>query len=83
MLCLLLLGWITGSKSDINEPILASMTWTEDNGFKLVPNVLANTVDTVAWANFTNAINQTGWSYLEIRTEGKFPDKIQVKSSIL
>ena len=36
--------------------------------------------ETVAVANFTNAVNQTGWSYLEIKTSPRFPDEIQVSS---
>ncbi len=61
-----------------NEPILASMTWSEKEGFKIRENELTSTPDTVAWANFTNAINETGWSYLEVKTDSRFPDKVQV-----
>ena len=65
------------------EPILASMTWTEKDGFKLIENQLnVNDADTVAVANFTNAINETGWSYLEVTTYPQFPDKVQVGGSI-
>ena len=40
------------------------MTWTEKDGFKLIENQLnANDADTVAVANFTNAINETGGSF--------------------
>ena len=65
------------------EPVLASMTWTEKDGFKLIENQLnVNDADTVAVANFTNAINETGWSYLEVTTYPQFPDKVQVGGSI-
>ena len=65
------------------EPVLASMTWTEKDGFKLIENQLnANDADTVAVANFTNAINETGWSYLEVTTYPQFPDKVQVGGSV-
>lgn len=77
-LLLLLVTFTTcchGQEAD--RPVLASMTWSKHNGFDLVQGKLTTTVDTVAWANFTNAINQTGWSYLEIKTDPKFPDKIQ------
>ena len=40
------------------------------------------TPNAVAWANYTNAINSTGWSYLEVNTEERFPDKIQVLGSL-
>ncbi len=33
---------------------------------------------TLAWGNFTNAINQTGWSFLEIKTNEHFEDVLQV-----
>ena len=59
------------------------MTWTEKDGFKLIENQLnVNDADTVAVANFTNAINETGWSYLEVTTYPQFPDKVQVGGSI-
>ena len=60
------------------NPIVASMSWTPENGFELMRNVLANGPNVVAKANFTNAINETGWSYLEIVTMPEFPDKVQV-----
>lgn len=61
------------------EPILASMTWTEKDGFRLIEGKLnVNDANTVAAANFTNAINATGWSYLEVKTFPQFPDNVQV-----
>ena len=60
------------------RPILASLNWSLENGYQMVPGKLVQGPETVAWANFTNAINQTGWSYLEVTTNAKFPDKIQV-----
>jgi hypothetical protein len=63
-------------------PIYASMTWSQDSGFSLVVDKITTTEDTVGWANFTNAINQTGWSYLEIKTHEQFADKIQVSVGI-
>eukprot|EP00095_Tigriopus_kingsejongensis_P006305 maker-scaffold61_size441589-snap-gene-0.13 protein:Tk06305 transcript:maker-scaffold61_size441589-snap-gene-0.13-mRNA-1 annotation:"hypothetical protein DAPPUDRAFT_213420" len=59
------------------DPNLGSMVWTPKSGFKLVEGGLRQKFDTVAWANYTNDINQTGWSYLEVETDPKFPDKIQ------
>ncbi len=61
-----------------NEPILASVLWSEDAGFHIAEE-LSKSPKTVAWGNFTNAINSTGWSYLEIKTDSNFPDKVQVK----
>ena len=69
------------NKDDINQnprPILASMTWSYEKGFGLETDQISTTTDTVGWVNFTNAINQTGWSYLEVKTHANFPDKIQV-----
>ena len=60
------------------KPIVASMSWTPENGFQLMKNELAEGPNVVAKANFTNAINETGWSYLEIVTMPQFPDKVQV-----
>ena len=62
------------------DPILASMTWSSENGYKLVQNQLLDSEETVAVVNFTNAINKTGWSYLEIKTSSQYPDYVQVKS---
>ena len=70
------------NKDDINQnprPILASMTWSYEKGFGLETDQISTTTDTVGWVNFTNAINQTGWSYLEIKTHEHFADKIQVR----
>ena len=73
----------TFSPNSKQEPVLASMTWTEKDGFKLIENQLnVNDADTVAVANFTNAINETGWSYLEVTTYPQFPDKVQVGGSV-
>ena len=60
------------------DPILASMTWSSENGYKLVQNQLLDSEETVAFVNFTNAINKTGWSYLEIKTSSQYPDYVQV-----
>ena len=65
-------------KQNFQAPILASMTWSQEKGFDLVLDRITHSVDTVGWVNFTNAINQTGWSYLEIKTYDQFDDKIQV-----
>ena len=65
-------------KQNFQAPILASMTWSPEKGFNLVLDRITHSVDTVGWVNFTNAINQTGWSYLEIKTYDRFDDKIQV-----
>jgi hypothetical protein len=66
---------------NVGSSLLASMTWTHDDGFVVVDGKLTTSVETVAWINFTNAINETGWSYLEIKTDHRFPDKIQVKET--
>ena len=69
--------------STTNAPVLASMKWSTDAGFSVVEDYLTTSIDTVAWLNYTNAINATGWSYLEIKTDHRFPDKIQVSIEIL
>ena len=61
------------------RPIYASMTWSQATGFSLVVDKISTSENTVGWVNFTNAINQTGWSYLEIKTHEQFADKIQVR----
>ncbi|XP_022373191.1 putative phospholipase B-like 2 isoform X2 [Enhydra lutris kenyoni] len=33
--------------------------------------------DAVAWANLTNAIRETGWAFLELRTNGRCNDSLQ------
>lgn len=57
---------------------LATVTWTFEDGFQLQDDRLHMSPDSVAWANFTNQVNSTGWSYLEVQTSDQFPDKIQV-----
>ena len=60
------------------DPILASMTWSSENGYKLFENQLLDSEETVAIVNFTNAVNKTGWSYLEVKTSSDYPDYVQV-----
>jgi hypothetical protein len=69
----------TDTSGDASPPVLASMKWSADEGFSVVEGHLTTSIDTVAWLNYTNAINATGWSYLEIKTDHRFPDKIQVR----
>ncbi|XP_071504037.1 putative phospholipase B-like 2 [Diadema antillarum] len=33
--------------------------------------------DAVAWANFTETVNKTGWAHLTVTTNGSYPDAIQ------
>ena len=66
-----------------NSPVLCSMKWSADAGFSVVEGHLTTSIDTVAWLNYTNAINATGWSFLEIKTDHRFPDKIQVSGEVL
>ena len=60
------------------DPVLASVTWNKRDGFGIVQGLAEDNDKVVAWGNFTNRINQTGWSYLEIKTNQNYPDKIQV-----
>ena len=32
----------------------------------------------IAWGNFTNEIDSTGWSYLEVTASPQFADAVQV-----
>ena len=68
----------TTANVEASAPVLASMKWSTDAGFSVVEGYLTTSIDTVAWLNYTNAINATGWSYLEIKTDHRFPDKVQV-----
>ncbi len=69
---------VSADPGKTDPPVLASMLWSRESGFRLVEGSLTRTPETVARANFTNAVNATGWSYLEVDTEEKFPDKVQV-----
>lgn len=69
----------TDSQESSAATALASVTWNSSHGFRVIEGTLSTSNDTVAWGNFTNATNQTGWSFLEINTNEKFPDKVQVK----
>ncbi|TRY78809.1 hypothetical protein TCAL_07583 [Tigriopus californicus] len=59
------------------DPRLGSLIWTPAGGFKLMDGGLRQMYDTVAWANYTNHINKTGWGYLEVQTDPAFEDKVQ------
>jgi len=43
-------------------------------GYQLLESV-------VVWANFTNDQKKTGWMYLEISSNTKFPDEVQAKAA--
>ena len=72
------------TKATTPDPVLVSMSWEKDKGFNLVENHLVEgspgfeDKSFVASANFTNAINQTGWSYFEVKTNGHHTDRFQV-----
>ncbi|XP_064459280.1 putative phospholipase B-like 2 [Ornithodoros turicata] len=78
MLLLLLQLW---SVSSLQKSVrgtttsLASVTWDGTNGRFDVHD--GNRSDAIAWGNFTNDINNTGWSYLEIYTNSFFMDHQQ------
>ena len=71
--------------SQAKEPALASVTWTSEDGYQLRElddkSILSTNRDSVVTANFTDALFQTGWSYLEITTNEQFTDDRQVRSS--
>jgi len=76
------LGFII-AVSALEEPKLATVLWSKSHGFQMVDGKLMKSGDegyeaVAAWGNFTNEVNSTGWSYLEISTNDKMPDKIQV-----
>lgn len=58
-------------------PIFSTVQWSPSSGFSLIKGPLNKTSQTVAWGSFTNAINQTGWSFLEVETDPSYPDEIQ------
>ena len=72
------------TKATTPDPVLVSLSWEKDKGFNLVENHLVEgspgfeDKSFVASANFTNAINQTGWSYFEVKTNGHHTDRFQV-----
>ena len=73
-----------GRSVDADEDtIYAKVLWnTEEGGFRLMKEPLIQQGqeddEVVAWGTFTNNINSTGWSFLEISTKESFPDKMQV-----
>lgn len=62
------------------DPVLATVTWDKQGGYDIVENQLLSGNNVAAWINFTNTINQTGWSYLEVKTNDALPDQIQVRT---
>nr|XP_054749532.1 putative phospholipase B-like 2 isoform X2 [Lytechinus pictus] len=60
---------------NISKNVIASVTYDpSQETFELVEGRIENAV---AWANFTDAINQTGWSHLTVTTNGSYTDSIQ------
>ena len=62
---------------DVN--IKASLLWRPITGYTIVDGELTSSDDTLAWATFKNDINQTGWTYLEVKTFSRFDDQKQVR----
>ncbi|XP_059091738.1 putative phospholipase B-like 2 [Tigriopus californicus] len=73
------------AKSEVPEipetPLLATVEWSPSTGFSMSKGSLTKKATTVAWGNFTNAINQTGWSFFEVETDASFPDEIQAHAA--
>jgi len=76
---LLLFNFICGLET-APKPVIVSALWSHEHGFKVVSGV-SDTKHTVGVANYTNAVNQTGWAYLEIETYEQFPDEIQAHAA--
>ncbi|XP_067861820.1 putative phospholipase B-like 2 [Heptranchias perlo] len=58
-----------------SEAMLRSVVLDKRNGrLQVVPGLRR---DGIAWANFTDRIKTTGWSYLELTTNGTYNDSIQ------
>ncbi|XP_055775925.1 putative phospholipase B-like 2 isoform X3 [Salvelinus fontinalis] len=68
-LCVLYLSW-TPVQTEISSAVLDKQTGqlSLQEGFRN---------DYVAWANFTDDIKNSGWSYLEVTTSGRYNDSIQ------
>lgn len=79
---LLISANLVASQEPPEHPISASILWNAKEGFRYVegPEALNTHDDKIAWATYTNAINSTGWAYLEVSTAASFPDRIQVMS---
>jgi len=77
-LLLMLIEGISPCFGSASKSYVATVTWTPRNGYQLLENKLHHSPDTVAWGNYTNEVNSTGWSYLEVHTSDQFPDKVQV-----
>eukprot|EP00094_Tigriopus_californicus_P004234 TCALIF_04081-PA protein Name:"Similar to Tep1 Telomerase protein component 1 (Rattus norvegicus)" AED:0.30 eAED:0.29 QI:0/0.3/0.18/0.63/1/1/11/0/2784 len=77
--------WETQIANEVPEipetPLLATVEWSPSTGFSMSKGSLTKKATTVAWGNFTNAINQTGWSFFEVETDASFPDEIQAHAA--
>ncbi|XP_019646656.1 PREDICTED: putative phospholipase B-like 2 [Branchiostoma belcheri] len=71
--CLLLFSFVFSAVSDGSK--LASVRY--DEGTKTYQ--ITDTLDTgaAAWANFTDRISSTGWSFLTVTTNEKYNDSVQ------
>ncbi|XP_072443457.1 putative phospholipase B-like 2 [Chiloscyllium punctatum] len=67
---LLLLGLGRAASPELHRSVLL-----ENSGrLRLVPGLRP---DGIAWANFTDRIKSSGWSYLELTTNGSYSDNLQ------
>ncbi|XP_076344421.1 phospholipase B domain containing lamina ancestor isoform X2 [Tachypleus tridentatus] len=65
-----------GLHKNVNATTYASVTFDPSTGWYHIHENIRN--DSVAWATFTDEIFKTGWSYLQISTNGTWKDSVQV-----
>ncbi|XP_028400611.1 putative phospholipase B-like 2 [Dendronephthya gigantea] len=58
-----------------DEALYASVVWDPLSNHLYVEDAVLP--DAVAWGRFSNEVNKTGWSYLEVHTTRGYPDDIQ------
>jgi hypothetical protein len=60
------------------EPVLATLYLDSQGQYQVELGSLNRTAAaTLATANYTNRINETGWAFLDLATNGEWPDKVQ------
>ena len=73
-----LIFFLAGSAVRCQDPVLATLYLDPQGRYQVELGSLNKTAPaTLATANYTNRINQTGWAFLDLATNPEMPDKLQ------
>jgi len=76
LFCLQAISCISWQHDTSTNGTVASVLWKNKKGFWIEPGSSISK-DCVGQANYQNAVNTTGWAFLELETSGDFSDVVQ------